>query len=385
MQLRQVSAPWLVLRTLLQIKTDSLATVSGVGTLLQPIRPALHVSNMADDILTLESEVAAALKALEIECTDQSLFTGDNKFLEVACTLAEEVDAAQAFSYNPSSTEDIWPRLREVLSRLGYEDSFDNRVSILEFLVAETYACRIAAHTEPGITANSEASLSNENVESDSPADVSIATSISRLCTALDVSADETAHVETCEHLNYVASLLAGKISDAVVAGTSLGARLIPPRTVQSLTEAQLRECETISSILDGEHSLRKGLLMTRLDVTVQSFGYSDKASPDAFQSILRGLRNVVQSSEQPIEVYDALVARDWLLNLESVSKGSESGSVASQVKRLLMGSVPDRGGRIGAAAKAMGQMPQFRPRISGQDNEGRKGRQRSHGRSRRK
>lgn len=331
------------------------------------------------------NSLRASLEELQVDCADDQSPIDAKNFMEIACSLAEEVDTAQKFSYNPSSSEDVSPQLVEVLTRIGYRGSLDDKVSILEFLIAETYASRIASHSR----SPAEEMQPRLGLEHDEPptsvADLHIATFVSQLCDAMDVSADETAHIETCDHLNDVVSLLAGKISDAVVAGAALGARLIPPRTVQSLTEAQLRECQSISRMLEEEYRLRKGMLMTRLDVIVQSFGYSDKAPPGGFCDVSQGLRNAVEASEQPIDTYDALTARDWLLDMESVGHGQGADLIESRVKQVLMGEVPDRGGRVGEAAKAKSQMPKFQPRSTGQDDKRQSGRKKGRSRGRRR
>jgi hypothetical protein len=133
----------------------------------------------------------------------------------------------------------------------------------------------------------------------------------------------------------------------------------------RNLSTTALEQCERISDALASEHRLRKDLLMHRLAVTIQCFGYSDKADADAFHSVQRSMQRFVEAAEQPIGVYDALVARNWLLDVDRVSSGGRAGgaNVHNAIKRILMGNVPDRGGRIGAAAKANENMPQFRPR----------------------
>jgi hypothetical protein len=320
---------------------------------------------MVDDAPYPSKEsVMAALSSLNI---DSDPFVDDSSFQDVAYTLAEEITddiPRYPFTYNPASpSADMPARFEALLSARGYDGPPDDRHAILDFLAAEVTSARLIAHLEPLPIASADAATI--------VADTSVATSLSRLCTVLSFSADAAAEAKSLPDL---LSLIIAGVSGACL---DLGAPLIDPETAANLSPDTLAECERISDALEAEHQLRKKLLMHRLSVTIQCFGYSDKASADAFHSVQRSVARAVEAAEQPIGVYDALVARDWLLDVQRVSSGGVGGinAVRNEVKRILMGSVPDRGGRVGAAAVAKANMPQFKPRVSGSSGRGGDGR----------
>jgi hypothetical protein len=312
---------------------------------------------------TAELALNAALSSLEVDDGVLSVLTDEDVFLETACTLAEEVDPSQSFSYDIAEPKSMALPLAELLTALGYEGFIEDRASVLEFLTAEAQACRLLAHSPP--TAQGVAMSEPTASRTASDADTAIATSISRLCAVFDIDANRVATIGTTSQLCELLLEIQGCIQRSISSLQALGQLLVQPEVASNLTETQLRECNDICEVLAKEHTLRKAMLLRRLEVTVQSFGYSPKATDDKFERVIRRVRSAVESGEYAVAIYHALFARDWLLDLECVSGGWDVGVVDSQVKRILMGSVPDRGGRVGAAANAAAIMPSLRPRSS--------------------
>jgi hypothetical protein len=338
------------------------------------------------------AEVLRALETLQIDHGALSPLDDDRVFHEVACTLAEEVDHTHTFNYDPSSSEDLTSALVEMIEGRGFRGSSSSRCAILDFLTAEAQSARLAAHASIAAqAATAERAAKDHLEETGDPApkvdpDVSLASSLSRMCTAFGIGVDEVAGVETPEDVAALVATISGRIAQEVQAGASLGEPIIDPADVTAMSGDALRECSNVCKALAAEHELRKGLLMRRLDVTIQSFGYSEKATADGFRGVQRGVVRAIEAGEQDIDVYDALVARDWLLDMERVSGDGAHGAVENEVKRMLMGSVPDRGGRVGAAAAAAANMPAFQPRSTAGRGSGRgrgQGRGKGRGQSR--
>jgi Protein of unknown function (DUF2465) len=327
------------------------------------------------------SAVVTALASLELDDADPAVLADETAFLEIACTLAEEVDPAQTFSFDISAPLTMTEKLADVLSSLDYDGSLSDRASVLDFLSAEAQASRLLAHS----MSKSAGTGKTNSVDADPEltSDTSIATSLSRLSTVYHLDINGAAEINNCAKLLVLLKEIHEQIKISLSSAQTSGSLLIPPDYATSLSEEQMDECARICEALSREHLLRKGMLMRRLSVTVQSFGYSLKATDDKFEGVTRRVEQAVESGVQAIGVYDALFARDWLLNLERVSAHCEAAMVSSRVKRILMGSVPDRGGRVGAAANAPDRMPGLRPRgaaDSGEKHGDHRGSGRGHG-----
>lgn len=107
---------------------------------------------------------------------------------------------------------------------------------------------------------------------------------------------------------------------------------------------------------LNAPHAPRIAMQLHRLRVTAQAFGRA-AGSEDAFAGVVRGVERVAKRVERNVSMFEAVAARANCLDLRGV--GVESGGV----KTVVMGAVPDRGGRIGVA-RGLGAMPGFRERV---------------------
>jgi hypothetical protein len=325
-----------------------------------------------------ESAMVTALASLEIDDAGPAMLADETAFLEIACTLAEEVDPAQTFSFDVLAPLSMTEKLADVLNSLDYDGSLSDRTSVLDFLSAEAQASRLNAHS----ISKSAGTVQTESVDADPElhSDISVATSLSRLSAVYHVDVNGAAEINNCAKLLVLLKDIRDRIKTSLSSVQTSGSLLIPPDVANSLSDEQMDECAKICEALSREHLLRKGMLMRRLGVTVQSFGYSSKAADDKFEGVTRRVERAVESGAQAIGVYDALFARDWLLDLERVSAHCDAAIVSSRVKRILMGTVPDRGGRVGAAANAPDRMPGLRPRVAADSGDDRRRSGRGHG-----
>lgn len=318
-------------------------------------------------------EVRHALSSLALT-VPADLFTNLSSFAEVACTLAEEIDHTHAFTYDvtaPSSASAA-SAVSLAVSR-GYTGAPSDRAAVLDFLAADAQAVRLSTHA--GVAAARaralEGCLGDSAVDA-SREDAAAAAAVSRMCRALGERVDGAEGVETAAEFAELAEGVVRRVAEKIEAGgglEALGGVAVGEETVRAFEEeeGELRmEAEAIRDMLAAEHELRKGLLLRRLEVTVRSFGYSEKAGEDGFEGVMRGVRRAVERDEREVSVLDALVARDWVLETERVSGRDGVGEDGCEVKTMLMGSVPDRGGRVGAAAALKANMPAFRARQSG-------------------
>lgn len=282
----------------------------------------------------------ATLSALALPISPSPL-SDESAYLSTAFTLLEEVDHTRAFVYTPSTPPTALP---DLLIQRGLAPPFD-RAAVLDFLAAEAQAARLASHAADARRPRGTA-------------DDRFTTALSRAVRALDINAD-----------NVVSAADVAAVIDAVcaaVADRDLGKAVCR-------VEGNLDAARDVCTKLGEEHAIRRALVLRRLGVTVYGFGCSEKAA-GGFDAVERALRTEVEDAVRTITVFHALTARDWVLETGRVSGGGGGGGV----KEVLMGTVPDRGGRVGAAAKSKANMPTFRERRAG----GGQGRGRGGGRS---
>ncbi|XP_040267704.1 protein FAM98B [Bufo bufo] len=141
---------------------------------------------------------------------------------------------------------------------------------------------------------------------------------------------------------------------------------------IVDLNAQQLDQLEKINEALCKEYECRRRMLIKRLDVTVQSFGWSDKAKAKmdeiakAYQPIRYSL-----STKSGITVSHLLAARQDLSRIVRTSSGSAREKMACPINKILMGRVPDRGGRPSEIEPPPPEMPPWQKR---QDDGGRGG-----------
>ncbi|XP_075049322.1 protein FAM98B [Mixophyes fleayi] len=130
------------------------------------------------------------------------------------------------------------------------------------------------------------------------------------------------------------------------------------------LNSQQLERLEKINEALRTEYGCRRRMLIKRLDVTVQSFGWSERAKTKtdeiarAYQPIRYSL-----SPKSGITVSHVLAAREDLSRIVRTSSGSVREKMVCPVNKVLMGRVPDRGGRPSEIGPPPPEMPPWQKR----------------------
>lgn len=128
-----------------------------------------------------------------------------------------------------------------------------------------------------------------------------------------------------------------------------IGKPLFNPK--KQLTEEHWNQISVIQAALEEEYNLRRKMLLTRLDVTVQSFKWSDKLMGKE-KEINERYSNKSQELEklkfggQRTDIASLLASRDKLAIIEKTSSANVRKNTKSKLQRHIIGKVPDRGGR---------------------------------------
>ncbi|TRY69700.1 hypothetical protein DNTS_008909 [Danionella cerebrum] len=139
------------------------------------------------------------------------------------------------------------------------------------------------------------------------------------------------------------------------------------PLLKSSLSNAEWRALERINSVLLSEYECRRRLLIKRLDVTVQSFSWSQraKARVDRMASAYQSKRFSVRP-QSTVCLAHLLSSRQDLAHVKKTSSGSSRQNTSCALNKVLMGSVPDRGGRPAEIQAPHPEMPIWKKRSEG-------------------
>ncbi|XP_056103532.1 protein FAM98B isoform X2 [Rhinichthys klamathensis goyatoka] len=139
------------------------------------------------------------------------------------------------------------------------------------------------------------------------------------------------------------------------------------PAFKSSLRPDQWGALEKINGALAVEYECRRRMLIKRLDVTVQSFSWSDRAKVRVDRMARAYQQKRFCLPLQPaVCVAHLLAAREDVCYVRKTSSGSSRENTACAVNRILMGRVPDRGGRPSEIQAPLPEMPVWRKRTDG-------------------
>ncbi|KAG5869675.1 hypothetical protein JTB14_035601 [Gonioctena quinquepunctata] len=141
------------------------------------------------------------------------------------------------------------------------------------------------------------------------------------------------------------------------------------------LSEKQWGVLSGVQSDLNKEYRIRREMLLTRLDVTIQSFQWSDRTrgKDDLFEKIYHENRKHLKV-DPDVDLSDLIAARTDIAIIEKTSNSSVRKNTRSQLNKVIIGQVPDRGGRTSEIAPPPPEMPSWQQRSAGPPGGGRGG-----------
>ncbi|XP_051251745.1 protein FAM98B [Dicentrarchus labrax] len=139
------------------------------------------------------------------------------------------------------------------------------------------------------------------------------------------------------------------------------------PVLKKSLSSEQWEKLHNINTVLSSEYECRRRMLIKRLDVTVQSFGWSDRAKVkvDSMARAYQPKRHSLRP-QTTVDMAELLAAREDICNVVKTSSGSSREKTVCAVNKILMGRVPDRGGRPSEIQAPPPEMPPWQKRQDG-------------------
>uniref|UniRef100_A0A3Q1HLW5 Family with sequence similarity 98 member A n=2 Tax=Anabas testudineus TaxID=64144 RepID=A0A3Q1HLW5_ANATE len=272
--------------------------------------------------------------------------------LRLYCRLEENVHATNC----PSEAESFQLEMSGLLSELACPYSsltsgditqrLLNRTDcllLLTFLMSELEASRMILVNKP----------QKKGQESGSP----VFQELKGICMALGMS-KPPANITMFQFFSGIEKKLKEAISR--VPSNHVG----EPLMKKSLGPVHLEKIEAINQALVNEYEVRRKMLLKRLDVTVQSFGWSDRAKTHAekLAKVYQPLR-IALCTKSKISVAHLLAARQDFSKILRTSSGKIREKTSCAINKVLMGRVPDRGGRPCEIEPPPPEMPSWQKR----------------------
>ncbi|XP_061652145.1 protein FAM98B isoform X1 [Phyllopteryx taeniolatus] len=147
------------------------------------------------------------------------------------------------------------------------------------------------------------------------------------------------------------------------------------PALKSALSSEQWEKLHSMNALMSSEYECRRRMLIKRLDVTIQSFGWSDraKAKVDSMARAYQPKRHALRA-EATVDAAALLASREDVCNVVKTSSGASRANTACAVNKIQMGRVPYRGGRPSEIEAPLPEMPPWQKRQDGGGNWGGRG-----------
>lgn len=281
------------------------------------------------------------LSGLEEHVNAISLETDSSSFLLEVSSFLKETGCL----YNALTTGQVENRL----------DSNENKLLLLDYLIGELRASRIINANTPNKKNNMQVTLI-ENNSSKCLKDILMTLKFPKPPQDITTSS-------LFNKINTKLQEIIKTVSPALI-GKSLVCNLY--------SNEQWVTINNIVELLNEEFNIRRSMLLTRLDVTVQSFQW-----PDRLKNKKKDLENIYSTKLDFIKklpnfsMADFLLAREDLTIFEKTSSTLALQNTNSSVNKVIIGQVPDRGGRPSEQQAPPPEMPSWQQRSQTQGSRG--------------
>jgi len=334
---------------------ESLNSVGYAGNLLdenvfsESIREGFKNDDFRNLIIWLTNEISE-LAMMEEKITHGSDF--NNFMIELSGFLKELQSSFDAFSKDSN----INNRMQTV----------ESRYLLLEYLVSELMTQKMLLMTQKPKGMGNVITI-HESPTAAALKDIAITLNLGK--PPENISAEAL--------FNKITSRLDENLQSIPNAEKRIGKPLFNPK--KTLNDDQWRQVEDIQGALQDEYNLRRKMLITRLDVTIQSFKWSDKIKGkekdiNERYSHKNQILEKLKYGGNRTDIAALLSARDKLAIVEKTSSANVRKNTKSKLQRHIMGKVPDRGGRALDQQRPPPEMPSWQKRQPGSDSRGGRG-----------
>lgn len=277
--------------------------------------------------------------------------------LQESANLEEHINAVSNSEENDSFLMEVSAFLRELacpyktLISGSIEERLntsENRILLLEFLTTELSSARIICVNKP------TPFIIGQETKKDDESEVAffLKQAVTVLGLANNIMVDVTAESLFSDLEKEICSFI-GKYPDKI------GKAALS----HSLSDGQWLKIQQINEDLCKEYEIRREMLLKRIDVTVQSFMWSKAHTNDILKVYTRN-RSCLKTKSN-VTIASLLASRNDLLCLQKTSSGRDREVTKCDINKILIGNVPDRGGRAWEY-EIPREMPQFQKRVAG-------------------
>ncbi|RZF34699.1 hypothetical protein LSTR_LSTR002781 [Laodelphax striatellus] len=282
-----------------------------------------------------------------------------SKELQVLCNLDEHVNQITCPEDSSSFLLEVSSFLKEVGCQYSclMEGNVNerlhskyNRILLLDFLITELQAARMALVVKPDLKNKMNITLKESATAAD----------LKNILVALKFPKPPD---------NITPAAIFSKVEDKLkqVLATCPPELIGKPMMKAQLDDKDWHKLENVLSELEKEYILRREMLLKRLDVTIQSFQWSDrlKSKENVIAQVYS--QNRLKLTTRPaIDIADLLAAREDLAIVEKTSGASVRQKTQSATNKVIIGRVPDRGGRPNEQEPPPPEMPSWQQRSAG-------------------
>lgn len=286
------------------------------------------------------------------------------KEIQILSGLEEHVNSISSEADSSSFLLEVSSFLKEsgcsynTLIEGHFEDrlnSDENKLLLLDYLIGELRASRIINASTTNTKSNMQVTLIESNTSK----------CVKEILMTLKFPKPPP-NINTSSLFNKVTT----KLQDLL--------KTVPPALIgkslvcNSYSSEQWKYINKSIELLNEEFNIRSKMLLTRLDVTVQSFKW-----PDRLKNKKQKLEEIYQTKLNLINklpnfcVSDFLLARDDLAIVEKTSSMLAVQNTNSSVNKVMIGQVPDRGGRPNEQQAPPPEMPSWQQRTQSQGGRG--------------
>ncbi|XP_037096755.1 protein FAM98B [Syngnathus acus] len=216
-----------------------------------------------------------------------------------------------------------------------------DHLKVVLFLSSELQAAQIAVSRRGGVQGKSAGSASLE---------------LREICSTLNISLCKGQDgLDVLSSIQNKVDTLVGKCPNGIVG---------KPALKKGLSKEHWEKLHSMNAVMSTEYECRRRMLIKRLDVTIQSFGWSDraKAKVDSMAQAYQPKRHALRA-EVSVDTAALLAAREDICNVVKTSSGASRQNTTCAINKIQMGRVPDRGGRPSEIEPPLPEMPTWQAR----------------------
>nr|CAD7428349.1 unnamed protein product [Timema monikensis] len=285
-----------------------------------------------------------------------------SKELKSLCKMEEHVNAIMSPEDSSSFLLEVSSFLKEL--GCGYSCLLEghmserlhtrqNRILLLDFLLTELEAARMVLVNKPELNKTMELQLNESSTASDlknmlialkfpkPPANITPGLLFGKVETKVETKVSLSVLLAQHVRLDITLGLLFGKVETKMkeVLSKASPELIGKPLFTGVLSEKQWHQLEELHKEMQQEYRLRREMLIKRIDVTIQSFQWSERVrnQQDEIATMFLSKRKAL-AIEPDVHLSDLLAAREDLAIIEKTSNASVRRNTQSSVNKVIIG-----------------------------------------------